>query len=93
MLSKNKSKIEQVMNSIYVVSVIVLVRLFINSYRNNNENSNEIVQYDTNSEDLSDNKSFNEIPLVLGKNKWLHPDDEFVKFKKAKHYKSETYDI
>ena len=35
-----------------------------------------------------------EIPKELGKNKWLYPADEFVeKWKKAKHYKSITFEL
>ncbi len=38
--------------------------------------------------------SSTEIPIELGKNKWLYPADEFVeKWKKAKHYKSITFEL
>ena len=34
------------------------------------------------------------IPIALGKNKWLYPAGEFVeKWKKAKHYKSITFEL
>ena len=38
--------------------------------------------------------SSTEIPIELGKNKWLYPADEFVeKWKKPKHYKSTPFEL
>ena len=43
---------------------------------------------------IVDINSSTEIPIVLGKNKWLYPADEFVeKWQKAKHYKSITFEL
>jgi len=81
------------MNSIYLISVIVLVRLFFSSFKKNNDNSNKIIHNNAKTEDSASTILSKEIPLELGKNKWLHPDDEFIKFKKTKHYKSQTFEI
>jgi hypothetical protein len=41
-----------------------------------------------------DINSSKEIPIELGKNKWLYPADEFLeKWKKPKRFKSVTFEL
>ncbi len=81
------------MNIIYLINVIVLVKLFQYFYKFNSVNTKELIKNCNSSKHCLDNNSSKEISKELGKNKWLHPDDEFVKYKKIKYYKSKNYEI
>ncbi len=85
------------MNIIYLISVIVIIKLVSYFYKTNNVSSKEIKEKyrdpETHLESKQSMDNTIESTKTLGKNKWLYPDDEFVKHSTPKHYKSKKYKI
>ena len=91
------------MNIIYLISAVVIFKLIVLFIKRINVNAEEINYSCDNIEPPLENKSSTENTLEtkssmenikdLGKNKWLFPDDEFIKHKNPKHYKAKNYKI
>lgn len=91
------------MNIIYLISAVVIFKLIVLFNKKTNLNEEEINNSCDNIEPPLENKSSTEHTLEtkspmentkdLGKNKWLFPDDEFVKHNNPKHYKAKNYKI
>lgn len=85
------------MNIIYLISVIVIIKLVSYFFKMNKGTAKEIKEKFKNTETLLESKqpidNTIESTKTLGKNKWLYPDDEFVKHSTPKHYKSKKYKI
>jgi len=85
------------MNILYLIVIVGVLKLLIFFFNRNNQNptvnSKEISNNCNNVELFVDSKLPNENTKDLGKNKWLYPGDEFVKYQKPKHYKPKNYEI
>jgi len=76
-----------VIYKILLTKVQTSLKMFnLNRKKTQTKSNSEVVIVDINSS--------TEIPIELGKNKWLYPADEFVeKWKKPKHYKSIPFEL
>jgi hypothetical protein len=67
------------MNSIYLIVILIIVKLFHYLNKSNSRKEKQIC-YESNSEEEADDfKSSIEMPKEFGKNRWLHPTNEFGK--------------
>lgn len=80
---------------IFIVNYKILLTKVQTSLKMFNLNKKKQPHAKCNSEGvIIDINSSIEIPIELGKNKWLYPGDEFVeKWKKPKHYKSIPFEL
>ena len=79
------------MNIIYLISAVVIFKLIVYFTKRINVNVREINNSYDKTDLTSEIKLSTENTKELGKNKWLYPDDEFVKHKNPKHHKSKNY--
>lgn len=71
------------MNIIYSVVFLIMAKLFHSVYKNHRANKKQIHNKSNELLDKTDFKSSIEMPKELGKNKWLHPTDEFGKMEEG----------
>lgn len=71
------------MNFIYLFIVLIIVKLFHYIHKSNSGNEKQIYN-DSNSEEEADEfESSFEMPKEFGKNRWLHPTNEFGKMEEG----------
>jgi hypothetical protein len=95
----NKFQKRKVMNTIYILGVIVIVLSFFSFYKRNTTNQEPNESNDVYEEPIirsSIPKPTKRIkkpiqPEPVTKNKWLYPNDEFGKMEKGTVYESKTY--
>ena len=72
------------MNIIYLIVFLIIAKLFHSVYKNDRANKKQIHNKSNELLDKTDFKSSIEMTKELGKNKWLHPTDEFGKMEEGK---------
>lgn len=71
------------MNIIYLIVFLIIAKLFHSVYKNDRANKKQIHNKSNELLNITDFKSSIEMPKELGKNKWLHPTDEFGKMEEG----------
>lgn len=83
-MEDNRQKDETGVNIIYIISVILIAKLFYSIFKSDNVNNEQSQKVGNIEEDKTDIKPSIEQPKGLGKNKWLHSADDFGKLEKGK---------
>jgi len=81
------------MNIIYFISIVAIIKIIQYFYNRTDVHEKETISNYNCHEHKIDTVSSNKKPMELGKNKFLYPDDEFIRHKKVKKFKPRNYDI